>query len=82
MKRKEYACKYRYEICMGKRIPKKKPASLLVVKNKIEISIKKSIDDNKIKFCQFCGKVGYVVDKFPRRPYGKKSDQEGDKLNE
>jgi len=40
---------------------------------KMALKNKKAISLPPVKphFCQFCGKPGSVVEKFPRRPYGK-----------
>jgi hypothetical protein len=49
----------------------------LEIKSRPLSTIKIPNAKDSIPTCQFCGRKGYVVKEFPRRPYGKKSLQDG-----
>jgi hypothetical protein len=49
----------------------------LKIKNQAVLSIKKTKINKSIPTCQFCGRQGFVVKEFPRRPYGKSTQYTG-----
>jgi hypothetical protein len=71
--RRAAAKRYRLKVWKKSLSPNPSPANPLKLKNQPALSIKKSKTNNEIPACQFCGRKGYVVKKFPRRPYGKKT---------
>jgi hypothetical protein len=71
LNRRIAAKRYRLKEFYKKKTNRKSPGYQLKIKSRPLSTIKRPKTEDSIPTCQFCGKKGYVVKEFPRRPYGK-----------